>query len=272
MFSRLRMFTPPEFPVLSLEVQAHMPVEDVREQSQFHLLVRHFLERFFNNEMVSAEGDAKTHFLQVVYAIALPGMVVALFLFPLYHAPLPRPFWSQVSDHYFYVLYSFVGVGAVSLFAWDLLFPDLIDVFVLTPLPVVHRRLFLARTAAASLFLGLFLVGSSALGSIFYPLLSETPGLARHLTAHLLAVLGGGAFAAALFLGVQGVDGHSHGGTPFPHHFTFPAGHLDDDAADDTVAFPGHVPIPSSADEFAGRPIFSTVLVFGSIRGSSGRV
>jgi hypothetical protein len=205
MLSRLRMFTPPEFPVLSLEVRAHMPVVDAREQSQFHLLVRHFLERFFNNEMVSADGEAKTRFLQVMYAIALPGMVVALFLFPLYHAPLPRPFWSQVSDHYFYVLYSFVGVGAVSIFAWDLLFPDLIDVFVLTPLPVVNRRLFLARTAAASLFLGLFLVGSNALGSIFYPLLSETPGLARHLIAHLLAVLGSGAFAAALFLGVQGV-------------------------------------------------------------------
>ncbi len=205
MFSRLRMFTAPEFPVLSLEVQAHMPVVEAREQSQFHLLVRHFFERFFNNEMVSADGDAKTHFLQVVYAIALPGMVVALFLTPLYHAPLPRPFWSQVSDHYFYVLYSFVAVGAVSIFAWDLLFPDLIDVFVLTPLPVVNRRLFLARTAAAALFLGLFLVGSSALGSIFFPLLSETPGLARHLVAHLLAVLGSGAFAAALFLSVQGM-------------------------------------------------------------------
>ena len=205
MLSRLRMFTAPEFPVLSLEVQAHMPVVDAREQSQFHLLVRHFLERFFNNEMVSADGEAKTRFLQVVYAIALPGMVVALFLTPLYHAPLPRPFWSQVSDHYFYVLYSFVAVGAVSIFAWDLLFPDLIDVFVLTPLPVVNRRLFLARTAAAALFLGLFLIGSSALGSIFFPLLSETPGLARHLVAHVLAVMGSGAFAAALFLSVQGM-------------------------------------------------------------------
>ncbi len=145
MFSRLRIFAPPEFPVLSLEVQAHMPVVDAQEQSQFHLLVRHFLERFFNNEMVSADGEAKTRLLQVVYAIALPGMVVALFLSPLYHAPLARPFWSQVSDHYFYVLYSFVAVGAVSIFAWDLFFPDLLDLFVLSPLPIVNRRLFLAR-------------------------------------------------------------------------------------------------------------------------------
>jgi hypothetical protein len=205
MFNGLRIFAPPEFPVLSLEVQAHLPVVEAQEQSQFRLLVRHFLERFFNNDMVSADGETKARLLQVVYAIALPGMVVALFLFPLYHAPLERPFWSQVSDHYFYVLYSFVAVGAVSIFAWDLLFPDLLDLFVLSPLPIVGARLFRSRIVAAALFLGLFLLGSSALGAIFYPLLSESPGLARHLVAHVFAVLAAGAFAAALILSMQGL-------------------------------------------------------------------
>jgi hypothetical protein len=205
MFNALRIFAPPKFPVLSLEVQAHLPVVEAQEQSQFRLLVRHFLERFFNNDMVSADGETKARLLQVVYAIALPGMVVALFLFPLYHAPLERPFWSQVSDHYFYVLYSFVAVGAVSIFSWDLLFPDLLDLFVLSPLPIVGARLFRSRIVAAVLFLGLFLFGSSALGAIFYPLLSDSPGLARHLLAHVLAVLASGAFAAALILSLQGL-------------------------------------------------------------------
>ena len=58
---------------------------------------------------------------------------------------------------------------------------------------------------AAGLFLGLFLFGTNALGSIFFPLLSEQPGLARHLIAHLLAVLGSGAFAAAWVLSLQGM-------------------------------------------------------------------
>ena len=205
MFSGLRIFTPPDFPVLSLEVQAQMPVVEAQERSQFHLLVRHFLDRFFTNEMVSADGETKARLLQVAYTIALPGMVVALFLFPLYHAPLERPFWSQVSDHYFYVMYSFVAVGAVTIFAWDLLFPDLLDLFILSSLPIVKKRLFLARIVAACLFLGLFLCGINALGAIFYPLLSEPPGLARHMFAHLLAVLGSGAFAATFFLSLQGV-------------------------------------------------------------------
>jgi hypothetical protein len=205
MFNRLRIFAPPEFPVLSLEVQAHLPAIEVQEQSQFRLLVRHFLERFFNNDLVSADGETKARFLQVVYAIALPGLVVALFLFPLYHAPLERPFWSQASDHYFYVLYSFVAVGAVSIFAWDLLFPDLLDLFVLSSLPIAGARLFCSRIVAAVLFLSLFLLGSSALGAIFYPLLSESPGLARHLLAHVVAVLTSGMFAAAWVLSVQGI-------------------------------------------------------------------
>ena len=175
------------------------------ERTQFQLLVRHFLERFFNNEMVSADGDSKARLLQVVYAMALPGMVVALFLFPLYHAPVERPFWSQVSDHYFYVLYSFVAVGIVSIFAWDLLFPDLLDLFVLSPLPIAGRRLFLARLVAAGLFLALFLLGANALGFIFFPALSDAPGLARHLFAHLAAVMGSGVFAAAFFLSLQGI-------------------------------------------------------------------
>src|ERR1700677_3377342 len=195
MFSGLRIFTPPDFPVLSLEVQAQMPVVEAQERSQFHLLVHHFLERFFTNEMVSADGETKARLLQVAYTIALPGMVVALFLFPLYHAPLERPFWSQVSDHYFYVMYSFVAVGAVSIFAWDLFFPDLLDVFVLASLPIAHRKLFMARIVALSLFLGLFLLGTNALGSIFFPVVCDLPSFAHHFFAHLLAVTASGMFA-----------------------------------------------------------------------------
>jgi len=197
------IFAPPEFPVLSLEVQAHMPTVQPRERSQFNLLVRLFLERFSNNDMVSAEGEAKAQLLQAIHAIALPGMIVALFLFPLYHQPVVRPFWAQVSDHYFYLLYSFVAVGAVTIFAWDLFFPDLLDVFVVTPLPIVGRRFFRARIVAVCLFLGLFLIGVNALGAIFFPVLAEPPGFVQHLVANLLAVLTSGLFAGAFFLSLQ---------------------------------------------------------------------
>src|ERR1700761_6635052 len=138
MFSNLRIFKPPEFPVLSLGVQARLREEHGPDRSQFHLLVSHSLFRFFNNELISAEGDAKARLLQLMHAAGLPGLIAALFLFPLYHRPLPRAVWAGISDHYFYVVYSFVALGVLSIFAWDLHFPDALDVHVLTPLPVRH--------------------------------------------------------------------------------------------------------------------------------------
>ncbi len=78
----------------------------------------------------------------ISYAVALPGVIVALFLFPLYHAfppnPIHRPFWSQASDHYFYVMYSLLVMGASDRLRVDLLFPDLLDIFV--PLASSHRQ------------------------------------------------------------------------------------------------------------------------------------
>jgi cbb3-type cytochrome oxidase subunit 3 len=110
-----------------------------------------------------------------------------------------------VSDHYFYLLYSFVTMGVVSVFAWDLLFPDLLDLFVLTPLPIASMRLFQSRIVAACLYLGLFLFGTSAVGAIFFPLMAEPPQFTRHVFAHLVAVLAAGAFAGASILSLQGL-------------------------------------------------------------------
>ena len=202
--SRPHIFAPPKDAVLSLEVQARMGEVEREERSQFELLVRHFLDRFFNNEMVSAGGGTKARVIQVAYAIALPGLIFAIYLFPPYHYPGGRPFWSQVSDHYFYVMYSFVAMGVVTLFEWDLFFPDLLDAFVLCTLSIERRRLFLARLTAVAVFLGIFLLGTNALGTVFFPASADLPSLTRHFCAHLLAISFSGAFAAAALLALQG--------------------------------------------------------------------
>ena len=157
----------PKHPVLSLAVQA----EDFttgREQSQFEILVRHIFYRFLHNELLTSDDDETKRVMQISCAIAVPGMLVALFLFPAYHAfppyPVPRPFWAQAGDHYFYVMYSFVVMGAATVFEWDLLFPDLVDVFVLTVQPIASRHVFFARVLALAIFLGLVLFGTSILG------------------------------------------------------------------------------------------------------------
>jgi hypothetical protein len=131
--------------------------------------------------------------------------MLAFFLMPAYAAIPKRPYWARVGDHYFFVLYSFVVMGSITVFEWDLLFPDLLDVYVLTTLPISNRRLFLARILALAAFLGLFLVGANILATLFLPTISDYPNIFRHLGAHFVAVMASGLFAAAMLLSLQGI-------------------------------------------------------------------
>jgi hypothetical protein len=208
MRERLGLFAPPKHPVLSLGVQAET-VAIEREKNQFEILVRHLFYRFLHNELLTSDDDETKRVMQISCAIALPGLLVALFLFPAYHAfppyPVHRPFWAQAGDHYFYVMYSFVVMGVATVYEWDLLFPDLVDVFVLSIQPIAARHLFFARVLALAIFLGLVLAGTSILGILFMPLVAEQPNPLRHLLAHSAAVFASGMFAATAFLALQGI-------------------------------------------------------------------
>jgi hypothetical protein len=201
------IFTSPKNPVQSLSVQAESFTPD-RVQPQFEVLVRHLIFRFFHNELLTSDDETKRVML-IAYCVGLPTLVVSLFLYPVYHAfppmPYPRPFWPQVGDHYFYVMYSFLIMGAATVYEWDLLFPDVLDIFVLSILPISARRLFFARVLALAIFLSLVLIGTSILGTLIFPIGAGLPSLARHLFAHATAVTMSGAFTAATFLALQGI-------------------------------------------------------------------
>ena len=206
MFSLRRILRGPEQSVRSLAVQAGDPAP-VQQSTVFEILTRHLLDRLVNNEALGEE--IPTRVTQLAYTVALPGMLVALYLFAPYHQPHaigPRPAWLQIADHYFYVTYAFVVMGAVTVFEWDLLFPDLLDVFVLTTLPIPQRRLLLARLLALGIFLGLVLIGTNFLGAFFFPAVADLHRMWwHHLFAHTLAVAAAGGFAAVLFVALQGM-------------------------------------------------------------------
>src|SRR5215469_15359266 len=205
MFSLRRILRGPEQSVRSFAVQAGEPVL-VQQNTVFEILTRHLLDRLVNNEALGEE--IPTRVTQLAYTVSLPGVLVSLYLFAAYHQPhaiAPRPLWLQIADHYFYVLYAFVIMGAATVFEWDLLFPDLVDVFVLSIQPIASRDLFFARVLALAIFLGLVLLGTSILGIIFLPLVAELPSFLRHLLAHSTAVFASGMFAASIFLALQGI-------------------------------------------------------------------
>ncbi len=205
MVSLTRILRGPEVSVRSLAVQANEPVKE-RKTAIFEVLTRHLLYRLTHNEALGEE--IPTRMLQVAYMLALPGMLIALFLFAAYHQPKaigPRPYWNQVSDHYIYTVYAFVVMGVVTVFEWELLFPDLLDVFVLTTLPMTRRVLVEARLLALGIFLAFSLAGTNFLGAMFFPAVADLHGMWwRHMFAHGTAVAMAGMFAAASLVALQG--------------------------------------------------------------------
>jgi hypothetical protein len=208
MFKTLRIPYRPAPPVvLSLLVQAQMPQSE-RKQSSFEVLVRHLLDRLLTSESLGAGEESATRVLQMAYAVALPGVVGALFLFPLYHSLFlgPRRPWAQASDHFFYLTYAFVVMGLVTVLLWDLLFPDLLDVFILTSLPIAARKLLLARVTALTIFFGVALIGTNGLGVIFLPAVADLHGMwMRHFAAHAVSVGLCGLFITASLIALQGL-------------------------------------------------------------------
>jgi hypothetical protein len=207
------MMSEPE--ALSLNAQAALGAVHQPKRSQFSLLVRHFLERFFNHETASADGDSKSRLILIAIGTGIPGFMVALYLFPVYHpwkgwpnshwTGAPPSYWLTVNHHFFFVLYSFVALGIITVFEWDMFFPDLLDVFVLTTLPIRDRRLFAARVAAIAIFLVGFLFDANFLAPLVIPASWEPPNVGRLLSGHVLAVLGSGLFSAVFVLALQGV-------------------------------------------------------------------
>jgi hypothetical protein len=212
-FQRLLMMSEPE--ALSLNAQAALGPVRPPAGGQFSLLLRHFLERFFNHETASHDGDAKARLVLIAFTVGLPEFAVALYLWPVYH-PFnalspgrrfhagPPLYWLQVNHHLFFVVYSFVALGIATAFEWDMFFPDLLDVFVLTPLPIPNRRLFLARVAAIGILVGGFLFDANFLAPFVLPAATDPPNVLRLLAGHVLAVTCSGLYAAVLILALQG--------------------------------------------------------------------
>jgi hypothetical protein len=211
-----RIFERSEFTVQSLNVQAAMGPVRVPKRSQLSLLTRHFLERFFNHETASPDGDAKARLVTIACAAGLPPLLVAMYLWPVYHPvivypphpdtiPGPPPYWVQVNHHLFFVLYAFVAMGIAAVWEWDLFFPDLLDVMVLGTLPAPARRVFLARVVAISVLLMAFLVDANALAPMMLVIATDPPDAGRFLAGDVLGVVASGIFAGLLVLAVQGV-------------------------------------------------------------------
>ena len=164
-------------------------------------LTRHFLRRFFENDLLESDGDTSTTVARGLAIVAAPGLILAFFLQNSYPE---RPVWGRIEDQYFFVLFSFVTMAGLTLFEWEMLFPERLDFLVLTPLPLRPKQLLFGKAAALSGLLGLFLIAANLFGVIMLPAVSKE-AFWRMVWAQSVATSLAGVFAAAAMIATGGL-------------------------------------------------------------------
>ena len=178
-----------------------------QQPSRAQILYHHFFRRFFDNDTLSVAGETETTVIRALCTCAVPSFMFAFWLSPHYPGAPPRPYWTIEADRYFFVLYSFVVMGAVATFEWEMLFPDRADFLILLPIPLKARELFYAKGRALLAFLGMFLVACNLFATIVYPALSTRShqSFLYSVSAHFAAVSLAGIFSAFTMLSVEGL-------------------------------------------------------------------
>ncbi len=167
--------------------------------SGFLILTRHFFDRFFDREPVSAQADPEANVAGALGLLAVPGAFLCILL-----APLRFEGYSLIAARCFFLTFSMAVMGLVMVVHWEMLFPDRQDYLILTPLPLKTRTLFLAKITAFAVFLALFATSANVGSTLLWPAVDDTVTLAGW-GAHALTLMAGGVFIALALAAVQGV-------------------------------------------------------------------
>ena len=177
-------------------------------------LLRHFLLRFFDSDLVTARGHT---------AAALIG-AFSLFLpwFPLFVSPLrlkyayfsglaiPGPYRLAVrADELWLLTLMMSAVGLMTAVKWQALFPGLRDYQALGTLPLRARQVFAAKLAALLLVTTATVVTINLLPTLTFPVISASrwqinPSLAAHVGVHAAA---SAAACGVFFFGLVALQG-----------------------------------------------------------------
>ena len=145
----------------------------------FFELLRHFLRRFFDSELITAPGHASAAVIAVV-SLCLPWFQVLMG--PLKHKyaylsalPAPGPYREAVrADELWLLTLTMSLIGLLTAFRWQALFPDLRDYRALGALPLCARQIFAAKLAALLTVAAGALLLLNAIPSAAFPALSAS--------------------------------------------------------------------------------------------------
>jgi len=181
---------------------------------QVGLLARHFFWRFFDNDLVSPEGDAHQAASLTVAFLTAPGILVSVFFFFKYGNPWlspPNRLSLALADKLQFISWSMMVMALATIIVWDALALDARDYAILGSLPISRRRLLAGKLVAMASFVGVFALAVNAVPILMFPLaflasstLPLTVGV-WVMAGHAAACLGAAVFAFLAVLAVRGL-------------------------------------------------------------------
>src|SRR6267154_1272449 len=179
----------------------------------FVVLLRHFFGRFFDNELVSGEGDTSASFSKIIGAVAAPGLV-CFWLMPKYsflaYQPPDVAEAASLPDKLLFLTFSMAIMGFVTVLEWDALFPDRRDFTILIPLPLRLESIFTAKIVSLLAFVVVFFVAANAISIFLYPFIamrgsSTFLSLLNLMFVHAGVTLAATSFVFFFFVALQGL-------------------------------------------------------------------
>lgn len=181
------------------------------------VLYRHFLAQFFENELLSPQGELRAPTTGLLALAAVPGLLLPIILFEKYSTIIAfiaaRRMVDRDSathaDKFVFLALALVIPALAALLKWDSLLPNRADHAVLVPLPIRLRTILFAKAAALGAFILLFALAVNSAACLLYPavVMGNTgtfAELGRYIAAHLLAAGATSLFACLSLVAIQG--------------------------------------------------------------------
>jgi hypothetical protein len=137
-------------------------------------LFKHFFGRFFDSELLSMfQTEMHILYVQILALLVIPGLLKTFLSITKYvalaHGPIAARDQAALVDAHFFICFSMILTGFVTVFEWDALFPDKKDFYNLTPLPINPKTIFFAKLAALFLFILLLNIAMNGVPAWLFP-------------------------------------------------------------------------------------------------------
>jgi hypothetical protein len=188
------------------------PVPHSKDQSPH--LVRLFLSRFQDNELVPVGADTGIGMAHILAVLAAPGLVICFRVMAGYallrYGPESVLQAAVLQDRLFFLYFSMMMMAFVTALEWHALFPDSRDYLILTPLPITPQTLLKAQAKALWLFMLVLTVDANIFSTLLFPIFSAQNAdsflvVVYRTAVHALSLLAANAFVLILFLALQGL-------------------------------------------------------------------